>query len=136
MRAQRGHRLTIRCADRRPLRHFLIETGGQRCGHTVIHILRRGDHHLDVGGQQVVDLRLCAAGVEKDKLQTALLGQEGGKAAPVDALAVAGPGLQEQVITLGVAAIVKDGDAPAQFWLLKGVQNIIERDVVEQLKVA
>ena len=54
----------------------------------------------------------------------------------IDALEVAGTTLEQQVIALGVAAIVKDSDAPTQFWTLKGSQNIIERGIVTHLEVA
>ena len=118
------------------MRQVLIERVGQRGGDAVVHFLGGGDNDLDVGGEEAFDLGLGGAGVEKDKLQAALFGQKGGETAAVDALKAAGAALEEQLVAVGMAAVVEDGDAPLEFWMLKGRQNIIERGVVAQLELA
>ena len=114
----------------------LVEGTGERGGDAVVYFLRRGDDDLDVGGQEAVDLGFGGAGVEKDELQAALLGEKGGEAAAVDALEVAGAALKEQLVGVGMAAVVEDGNAALEFWVLEGRQNIIERGVVAQLELA
>ena len=114
----------------------LVEGAGERGGDAVIYLLRGGDDDLNVGGEEAVDLGFGGAGGEKDQLQAALLGEKGGEAAAVDTLEAAGAALKEQLVRVGVAAVVEDGDAALEFWVLEGCQNIIERGVIAQLELA
>ena len=95
------------------MRQFLIELTRQQRRNFVVNLLGGSDHYVDICRQQAVHLRLGRAGVQKDELQVGLFGQEVGKTTAVDVLQIACFALEEQFIAVGVATVVKDGDAPA-----------------------
>ena len=86
----------------------------------------------DAGVEQSLHLRLGRTAVEKDELQTRLPAQKCGQPACIDHGGLAGGGLQQQVVAIGMAAVVEDGDAVAVARILEDVEQRVQGDVLAQ----
>ena len=113
--------------DPRTGRQAFVESDREVGGHLVVDLLRGAYHRRHPGLYQVQRLLLGAAAVDEDHLQALLAGQEGDQAFAVGHGVLPAQGFQQELVTVGMAAVVENCDAVAVF--LEHIENIFHRGV-------
>ena len=114
----------------RPGSQCLVEPRGEFGGNAVVDRLRGGNDRRHAGVEQPLHLGLRRTAVEEDELEAALAGEECGEAPRVGGLGMPRRRLQEEPITVGVVAVVEDGDPVAVARVLENIEHLRGRGVL------
>jgi hypothetical protein len=123
------HRFLKRTCNARPARQALIELARKIRRHAVVDRPRRRDHRRDIRVQQSLRLLLSRTAVQKHQLQPPLLAQKRRQPARVGGRRLTRGRFQQQLIPVGMSAVMEDRDAVAVSRILKHLEDVPRRAV-------